>query len=90
MDIECSGCVSLQEFELALNHIGVFLNVPEFTKLCKDKLESVMEEGLGNNEKRESISYRKLIQQLKQSVPESGGSTIQKVKLVRLYLVFML
>jgi len=51
LDVSCSGCVSQEEFELALRHIGVFLTPREFDRLYEsldDQLRVPSANGGGN------------------------------------------
>lgn len=62
LDVSCSGCVSQEEFELALRHIGVFLTPREFDRLYEslDEQLRVLSAG-GDSNAAFAIKYTELL-----------------------------
>lgn len=80
LDVSCSGCVSQDEFEIALRHIDVFLTPREFDRLYEsldDQLKVARANG-GGGDSAFAIKYTELlaaIQRLSQPTPRGLPST---------------
>lgn len=61
LDVSCTGCVSQEEFEMALRHVGVFLTPREFERLYESLDEQLKVLPTGGDGSTFAIRYTELL-----------------------------